>query len=369
MSASQEPATQRAVSAEIAEAAAAPTRPDGHPDRAYAPYRSTALRSPQRPLVVTPPSLTELAAPVFGAADVAPIESDLTRHHAGEPLGERIIVTGRVLDGDGRPVRNQLVEVWQANASGRYRHERRPAPRAARPELHRRRPGPDRRRGPLPLRDDQAGRLPVAQPHQRLASRAHPLLAVRHGVHPAPRHADVLPRATRCSALDPIFQSVTDEKAQQRLIAAYDHDVTQPEWALGYRWDIVLDGAHATPPDRGRSLMLDLTPSQTVGPFFAFGLPFDGGGDVVPLGTPGAITLHGTVRDGAGAAVPDALLEFWQTGPDGRVPVRPGGSLHRDGRSFTGFARVATDRAGRLPAAHPAPGGTRGRPRRPAPAP
>jgi protocatechuate 3,4-dioxygenase alpha subunit len=91
--------------------------------------------------------------------------------------------------------------------------------------------------------------------------------------------------------------------------------------------------------------MLDLTPSQTVGPFFAFGLPFSGGGDVVPVGTPGAITLHGTVRDGAGAAVPDALLEFWQAGPDGRVPVRPG-SLRRDSRSFTGFARVATDRAG-----------------------
>ncbi|GAA4933969.1 protocatechuate 3,4-dioxygenase alpha subunit [Actinomycetospora succinea] len=91
--------------------------------------------------------------------------------------------------------------------------------------------------------------------------------------------------------------------------------------------------------------MSEVTPSQTVGPFFAFGLPFDGGGDVVPTGTPGAITLYGTVRDGSGAPVPDALLEFWQAGPDGRLPTRPG-SLHRDGRSFTGFARVPTDRAG-----------------------
>ena len=87
------------------------------------------------------------------------------------------------------------------------------------------------------------------------------------------------------------------------------------------------------------------TPSQTVGPFFAFGLPFSGGGDVVPPGTPGAITLHGTVRDGGGVPVPDALLEFWQAGPDGRHPVR-NGSMHRDGRTFTGFARVPTDRAG-----------------------
>ncbi|MFC5064082.1 protocatechuate 3,4-dioxygenase subunit alpha [Actinomycetospora atypica] len=90
---------------------------------------------------------------------------------------------------------------------------------------------------------------------------------------------------------------------------------------------------------------LEPTPSQTVGPFFAFGLPFDGGGDVVPPGTAGAISLHGTVRDGAGAPVPDALLEFWQAGPDGRLPVRSG-SMARDGRSFTGFARVPTDRGG-----------------------
>ena len=90
---------------------------------------------------------------------------------------------------------------------------------------------------------------------------------------------------------------------------------------------------------------MDPTPSQTVGPFFAFGLPFDGGGDVVPPGTAGAISLHGTVRDGDGAPVPDALLEFWQAGPDGRLPTR-GGSMARDGRTFTGFARVATDRAG-----------------------
>lgn len=91
--------------------------------------------------------------------------------------------------------------------------------------------------------------------------------------------------------------------------------------------------------------LLEPTPSQTVGPFFAFALPYPGGGDVVPAGTPGAITLHGTVRDGDGAAVPDALLEFRQAGPDGRLPARAG-SLARDGRTFTGFARVATDRAG-----------------------
>lgn len=91
--------------------------------------------------------------------------------------------------------------------------------------------------------------------------------------------------------------------------------------------------------------MRDPTPSQTVGPFFAFGLPFAGGGDVVPPGTPDAITVHGTVVDGAGRPMPDALLEFWQLDPDGRVPARAG-SMARDAHTFTGFARVATDRAG-----------------------
>lgn len=95
----------------------------------------------------------------------------------------------------------------------------------------------------------------------------------------------------------------------------------------------------------GHDAAVPPTPSQTVGPFFAFGLPFSGGGEVVPAGTVGAISLHGTVRDGDGAPVPDALLEFWQAGPDGRLPTRAG-SMARDGHAFTGFARVATDRAG-----------------------
>ena len=87
---------------------------------------------------------------------------------------------------------------------------------------------------------------------------------------------------------------------------------------------------------------LDPTPGQTVGPFFAIGLPYDGGPDLVPPGHPGAIRLHGRVTDGAGAPVPDALLELWQAGPDGLV-VQRAGSLRRDGETFTGWGRAATD--------------------------
>jgi protocatechuate 3,4-dioxygenase alpha subunit len=87
------------------------------------------------------------------------------------------------------------------------------------------------------------------------------------------------------------------------------------------------------------------TPGQTVGPFFGLSLPYPGGPELVPPGAAGAIRLHGRVLDGAGDPVPDALLELWQPGPDGSVVQEPG-SLNRDGWTFTGWGRAATDNAG-----------------------
>lgn len=87
------------------------------------------------------------------------------------------------------------------------------------------------------------------------------------------------------------------------------------------------------------------TAGQTVGPFFGYALPYDGDADLVPPGSPGSLRLHGTVLDGAGAPVPDALLELWQADADGSV-VQRAGSLHRDGHTFTGWGRAATDGAG-----------------------
>ncbi|MGH6654367.1 MAG: protocatechuate 3,4-dioxygenase subunit beta, partial [Actinocrinis sp.] len=124
---------QAVLDAEIAalHEAAAQDGAGPHPDRDYRPYRSSVLRHPSRdPVRIADPEAAELRGPVFGVSDVTELDSDLTRQHLGEPLGERITVTGRVLDRDGRPVRRQLVEVWQANASGRYAHQRdqHPAP-------------------------------------------------------------------------------------------------------------------------------------------------------------------------------------------------------------------------------------------------
>jgi protocatechuate 3,4-dioxygenase alpha subunit len=94
-----------------------------------------------------------------------------------------------------------------------------------------------------------------------------------------------------------------------------------------------------------RPSLLPPTPGQTVGPFYGFALPYGGGSDLVPADHPGAVRLHGTVRDGRGDPVPDALLEIWQADTDGLVPQRPG-SLRRDGVTFTGWGRAATDDAG-----------------------
>src|SRR5215467_7396359 len=100
------------------------------PASLHEPYRSTVRRAPRRPLILLPHTLSEITGPVFGHEQIDELDHDLTRQHPGEPLGERIIVTGRVLDGDGRPVRDALVEIWQCNAAGRYIHkvDQHPAP-------------------------------------------------------------------------------------------------------------------------------------------------------------------------------------------------------------------------------------------------
>jgi protocatechuate 3,4-dioxygenase, beta subunit len=204
-------------------------------------YRSTVTRAPSRPLLPLPEELHDLRAPVFGEDAVSAGDADLTTGHSGEPLGERIIVTGRVLDEDGRPVGGALLEIWQANAAGRYRHEvdRHPAPL-----------DPNFTGAGRTVTDDE-GRYrfvtvkPGAYPWQN-----HP-----NAWRPAHIHFSVFGRAFTqrlvtqmyfpgdpLFAYDPIFQSVRDPQARERLVCSFELDLTQPEWALGYRFDIVLRG-------------------------------------------------------------------------------------------------------------------------------
>jgi protocatechuate 3,4-dioxygenase beta subunit len=212
----------------------------------YPDYRSTSLRGPRRPLLLLPETLADPSGPVFGDGAVSEAEADLTRRHEGEPLGERIVVSGRVLDRDGRPIRNTLVEIWQANSAGRYRHVNDQHPAPLDPNFT----GAGRcltdddghysfttiKPGPYPWRNHPNAWRP-AHIHFSLFGRAFTDRLVTQMYFPGDSLFDA----------DPIFQSVRDAKARELLVSSFDWETTKPEWCLGFRFDIVLGGPGATP--------------------------------------------------------------------------------------------------------------------------
>ncbi len=219
-----------------------------HPPYLYPDYKSTVTRSPQRPLVRLAQTLSELTGPVYGEDAIQPLDNDMTRNAVknGEPLGERIIVTGRVLDDTGRPVPNALIEVWQANAAGRYFHS---------VEQH---------DAPLDPNFTGTGRCMTDQNGE------YKFTSIKPGAYPWGNHYNAWrPSHIHFSVIgvnflqrlvtqmyfpgdpllpiDPIYNSIPDEKGRRLLISQYDHDLTQPGWALGYRFNIVVCGPRQTP--------------------------------------------------------------------------------------------------------------------------
>ena len=235
--------TQQDITAEITALDGAADAPQPRLD--YPPYRSSLLRHPTKAPVQADPEGVERWAPVFGVQDVGPLEADLTVQHRGEPIGERMVVTGRVTDGAGRPVAHQLVEIWQANAAGRYLHQRDQHPAPLDPNFT----GTGRaltdadgsyrfvtiKPGPYPWRNHRNAWRP-AHIHFSLFGTDFTQRLVTQMYFPG----------DQLFGLDPILQSVTDPTARERLIATYDHDVTVPEVSTGYRWDIVLTGSART---------------------------------------------------------------------------------------------------------------------------
>ena len=211
---------------------------DVHPPYLYPDYEATRLRAPERPLTILPHTLTEITGPAYG-------------HNKGEPLGERIIVKGRVLDGDGRPVRGSLIEIWQANAAGRYIHQgdRHPAPL-----------DPNFNGAGRCLTDDEGSyRFITVKPG------AYPWGNHHNAWRPAHIHFSLFGPAFATRLItqmyfpgdplfdqDHIFHSVRDPMARERLISSFDLETTEPEWALAYRFDIVLRGREATPMENHR---------------------------------------------------------------------------------------------------------------------
>jgi protocatechuate 3,4-dioxygenase beta subunit len=218
-----------------------------HPPLDFPDYRSTVLRHPTQPLVYLPQTITELTGPALGSlAPVGDLDNDLTRQHDGEPIGERAIVFGRVLDTEGKPLRNTLVEIWQANACGRYRHhmDRFPAPL-----------DPNFSGAGRTITDDNGGyRFVTVRPGPYPWGNHH------NAWRPAHIHFSLLGRAFAQRLItqmyfpgdplfpyDPIFNSIPDEAARERLVSRFSLADTEPDWALAYEFDIYLRGPGATP--------------------------------------------------------------------------------------------------------------------------
>ena len=217
---------------------------DPAPD--FPDYHATALRHPKQPLVVIPQTLSELTGPVYPYGRIGQLDNDLTRQHGGEPIGQRLVVHGRVLDESGQPVPNTLVEIWQANAAGRYRHR------------------VDEHDAPLDPNFSGAGRTVTDEDGRyrfiTIKPGPYPWLNHHNAWRPAHIHfslfgTNFLTRLVtqmyfpgdELQSLDPILNSIRDAGARQRLVASFDLDRSVPQHALAYRWDIVLRGREGTP--------------------------------------------------------------------------------------------------------------------------
>ena len=210
----------------------------------FPPYRSTEFRHPDKPLVLLPHMLTEVTGPVLGESRLGPLDHDLTRQHDGEPIGQRIQVSGRVLDSDGRPIPNTLIECWQANAAGRYRHKVDDWPAPLDPNFT----------GVGRCFTDSEGnyRFVTIKPG------AYPWGNHHNAWRPAHIHFSLFGRAFTQRLVtqmyfpddplfseDPIFNSPTDAKARERMICGHDWGTTEDHWQIGFKWDIVLRGPEA----------------------------------------------------------------------------------------------------------------------------
>jgi protocatechuate 3,4-dioxygenase beta subunit len=220
--------------------------PGTQPNHLHPPYASSVKRAPTQSLVPIPYTLSEITGPSFPLELVSPPDFDLTRQHRGKPLGERIVVSGRVMDEDSRSLANTLIEIWQANAAGRYQHE------------------VDQHNAPLDPNFTGCGRVITD------AEGRYRFVTIRPGEYPWRNHYNAWRPAhihfslfgpafaTRLVTqmffpgdpllpFDPIFNCTADEKARERLISVFDWETTVPMQALGYRFDIVLRGRDATP--------------------------------------------------------------------------------------------------------------------------
>jgi protocatechuate 3,4-dioxygenase beta subunit len=302
-----------------------------NPPYLYADYKITKLRAPLQPLVVVPDALLRRTqGPDFSRIPYSGSDSDLNHQHAGAPIGQRIILFGRVLDSAGNPVPNTLIETWQVNGAGRYDDPADPAFFPLDPNFTgagRAITGEDGSFEFLTLR-------PAAYPGQRggLYRPSHIHVSV-FGQYLASR------LITQCYfeddpllKRDPIFQSVETGPAMRRMTAQFVGERTEPnneDSALAYRWDIVLRGGTDSSLIASDAEAETTSPSQTIGPLYGFALMWPGSELAADPADPGSIRIRGHVYDGSGAvlAKPECMLELWAGDQFARTRTDPDGGF------------------------------------------
>jgi protocatechuate 3,4-dioxygenase beta subunit len=316
-----------------------------NPPYLYADYKISQLRAPLRPLVAVPDGLfRRTPGPDFSRIPYRDGDADLNHQHPGAPIGQRIILFGRVIDSTGKPVPHTLIETWQVNGAGRYDDAADPAFFPLDPNFT----------GAGRAITDEDGSFefltlrPAAYPGQRggLYRPSHIHVSV-FGPHLASR------LITQCYFADdpllqrdPIFQSVESGAAMRRMTAEFVGERTEPngeDSALAYRWDIVLRGGTDSPVTASDEAETT-SPSQTIGPLYGFALMWPGSELAADPAAPGSIRIRGRVFDGSGAVLarPESMLELWAGDQFARTRTDP------DGAFTTVLARPAAP-AGQAP--------------------
>jgi len=217
-----------------------------HPPALHEDYKSTILRSPKRVAINLDHTLTEITGPLFGHEPIQPGDDDLSIENGEEAQGQRIFVSGRVLDEDGHTVPNTLIEIWQCNAAGRYRHEIDQHPAPLDPHFI----------GQGRVITDKNGKYKFTT----IKPGAYPWGNHYNAWRPAHIHFSLFGPAfvTRLITqmyfpddplfpFDPIYNSVSDKKARERMVSQFDLKTTKPDFALSFKFDFVLRGREATP--------------------------------------------------------------------------------------------------------------------------
>jgi protocatechuate 3,4-dioxygenase beta subunit len=212
----------------------------------YDDYGSTRTRAPSQPLVAMPQTLSEMTGPRFGRESLDANHVDLSHFAGGTAIGERIVVGGRLIDEDGKPVRDALIEIWQCNAAGRYVHTNDQHDAPLDPHFS--------GLGATVTDDDGRYRFTTIRPgaypwrnHHNAWRPAHIHLSLFGNAYAQRLVTQMYFPGDPLMAFDPIFNSTADREARERLVAAFDWETTAPEYALGYRFDIVLRGRDQTP--------------------------------------------------------------------------------------------------------------------------